>query len=443
MKSASQLLAALLLAGTIPAATAEPAIDRETLTRPLSGLSAGDTEQFLRGRSLFRQSWVIAPARDGEVDGLGPLYNRLACISCHAKNGRGGAPNRPDERMQSMLVRLSVPGRTPREAPRPHPVYGDQLNEEGIPGVPGEGRMQIRWRTHTVRLADGTRVELREPRTKFVELAYGKLGPILASLRVSPHVAGLGLLDAVPPSALEAMAGELRPDGIRGSVNRVVDRQTGATVVGRFGLKSNAPNLRQQIAGAFAGDMSITSDLFPGENCTPAQVACRRVPNGGQPELSTAQLDDITFYVAHLAPPPRRDETSPLVVRGAVAFAGFGCAACHRPNLRTGDNPQYPALAQREFAPYTDLLVHDMGTRLADGRPDHLAGGRQWRTAPLWGLGLLAAINEDVGFLHDGRARNFEEAILWHGGEAEKARQRYAAAPASLRRALIAFLHSL
>lgn len=443
MRTAATLLATLLLAAAGPAAPAEPAIDRETLTRPLPDLSADDTERFLRGRGLFRQSWVIAPARDHEVDGLGPLYNRLACISCHAKNGRGGAPSRPDERMQSMLVRLSVPGRKPGETPRAHPVYGDQLNEEGIPGIPGEGRVQIRWRTHTVRLADGTCVELREPRTTFVELAYGKLGPVLTSLRVSPHVAGLGLLDAVPASTLEAMAAEAQPDGIRGSVNRVADRRTGALAVGRFGLKSNMPNLRQQIAGAFVGDMSITSELFPDENCTPAQTACRRAPHGGKPELSAAQLDDITFYVAHLAPPPRRNDTAPEVVRGAAAFAGFGCAACHRPTLSSGDSPQYPALAHREFAPYTDLLLHDMGPRLADGRPDHLAGGRQWRTAPLWGLGALAAINEDVGFLHDGRARNIEEAILWHGGEAEKARQRYAGAPAERRRALIAFLRSL
>lgn len=443
MKTASTLLIPLLLAAACHATGAEPSIDRETLTRPLPGLSSSDQERFLRGRSLFRQSWVISPAKDREVDGLGPLYNRLACISCHAKNGRSGAPSHPNERMQSMLVRLSVPGRTHREDPLPHPVYGDQLNEEGIPGVPGEGRVQIRWRSHTVHLADGTRVELREPKTKFVELAYGKLGPTLTSLRVSPHVAGLGLLDAVPAKVLEAMAAEARPDGVQGSINRVEDRQTNTLAVGRFGLKSNMPNLRQQIAGAFVGDMSITSELFPAENCTPAQTACRRAPDGGRPELSPAQLDDITFYVAHLAPPPRRNESSPEVIRGAAAFSGFGCAVCHRPILSSGDSPQYPALAHREFAPYTDLLVHDMGPRLADGRPDHLASGRQWRTAPLWGLGLLAAINEDVGFLHDGRARNFEEAILWHGGEAEKARQRYVAAPAEVRRALIAFLHSL
>lgn len=437
------LIGALLLATATPGHGADPLIDRDALTRPIAELSTDDTARFLRGRSLFRQSWVIAPARDSEVDGLGPLYNRLACLSCHARNGRGGAPETPGERMQSMLVRLSLPGGRAGEAPRPHPVYGDQLNEEGIPGVPGEGRVQIRWIKQTIRLADGTRVERRKPHTRFVELAYGKLGPVLTSLRVSPHVAGLGLLDAVPDETLEAMAAETKPDGIRGTVNRVDDRQTGTRAAGRFGLKSNAPNLRQQIAGAFVGDMSITSDIFPEENCTARQQACRQAPHGGRPELSREQLDDIVFYVAHLAPPPRRNEASPAVIRGSAVFAGMGCVACHRPALSTAANTQYPLLAQREFAPYTDLLLHDMGSALADGRPDHQASGRQWRTAPLWGLGVLNAINPNVGFLHDGRARNAEEAILWHGGEAKKSRQRYVAAPAEERRALIAFLNSL
>ncbi len=423
--------------------TAQAQGEREQLSQPLPGLSADQMSQFLRGRSLFRQSWVIAPSRDSEVDGLGPLYNRLACISCHAKNGRGGAPATPDERMQSMLVRLSVPGRSADGAPKPHPVYGDQLNEEGIPGVHGEGRVQIAWQPVPTQLADGTRLELRKPKIRFVELAYGDLGRVLTSLRVSPHVAGLGLLDAVPAATLEAMTKEKYPDGISAAVNRVKDAKTGQLVVGRFGLKANAPNLRQQIAGAFVGDMSITSELFPHENCTPAQTACRKAPHGGQPELSHEQLDDIEFYVAHLAPPPRRNVDAPQVRQGEMAFTAFGCAACHRPTLTSGEHPRYPLLSNRSFAPYTDLLLHDMGQALADGRPDFQANGRQWRTPPLWGLGLLQAINENVGFLHDGRARTAEEAILWHGGEAGTARHRYAAADSAQRSALLAFLESL
>lgn len=425
----------LLLAGamlTLPAVAQEPVPDRDLLTRPLPGLNTKELERFMLGRSLFRQSWVIAPAADTAVDGLGPLYNRLACISCHPKNGRGGAPSGPQERMQSMLVRLSVAG----SPPRPHPVYGDQLNEEGIPGVPGEGRAEVHWQEKEVRLADGHLVRLRFPEIRFVELAYGEIGPVLVSPRVGPHVAGLGLLDAVDARTLTAMAGAAKPDGVTGKVNRIGGQ------AGRFGLKANTAKLRGQIAGAFLGDMSITSPLFPSENCTPAQSACKQAPNGGKPELSGRQLDDITFYLAHLAPPPRRNSKAAAVKRGELLFAGFGCAVCHRPTLQTGNSP-HRLLRKRSFSPYTDLLVHDMGPGLADHRPDHAATGSEWRTAPLWGIGALAAINKKVGFLHDGRARTLEEAILWHGGEAEAARQRYGQADADSRRELIEFLNSL
>lgn len=428
------LLAGALLLAALPGFAEPSTVDRDILTRPLPGLNDEELQRFLRGRSLFRQSWVIAPASDTEVDGLGPLYNRIACISCHPRNGRGGAPSGPQERMQSMLVRLSVPG----SPPRPHPVYGDQLNEEGIPGVTGEGRAEIRWQTQNMTLADGHVVELRIPELRFVELAYGDIGPVLVSPRVGPHVAGLGLLDAVDARTLAALAREPKTDGVTGQVNRL-GRQR---LAGRFGLKANTANLRGQIAGAFHGDLSITSPLFPRENCTPAQPACRKTPNGGQPELSAGQLDDITFYVAHLAPPPRRNTEAPEVKRGETLFTAFGCAACHRPTLHTGRSP-HRLLDRRPFSPYTDLLLHDMGPALADNRPDHAASGRQWRTAPLWGIGMLAAINENVGFLHDGRARTIEEAILWHDGEGEAARRRYSEADAATRRDLIEFLNSL
>lgn len=436
------LLLAALLAASISLQAAPP-IDREALNKPLPGLSADETERFQRGRSLFRQSWVISPAKDSEVDGLGPLYNRLACISCHAKNGRGGAPEKPGERMESMLVRLSVPGRNAHGGPLPHPAYGDQLNEEGIPGVPGEGRAHLHWHQRQVHLSDGRKVMLRFPTVSFSELAYGKLGGALVSLRVSPHVAGSGLLDAVDGRTLEALAAEKKPDGVRGTVNRIKDAKTGQTLAGRFGLKANMPNLRRQIAGAFVGDMGITSPIFPAQNCTPAQKACATAINGGSPELTPKQLDDVEFYLGNLAPPPRRQTDEPTVRQGESLFASLGCATCHRPSMVTGDYPPNPRLSRQTFAAYSDLLLHDMGPQLADGRPDHLASGRQWRTAPLWGLGILATINENTGLLHDGRARTAEEAILWHGGEARTARQRYVRASKEQRNALLAFLDSL
>jgi CxxC motif-containing protein (DUF1111 family) len=440
------LLAGLL--GALPDAARadqapEPVALREAYTQPLPGLSEQEREQFFRGRSVFRQSWVVAPAND-RAAGLGPLYNRLSCISCHQKNGRGRSPDGPDERMLSMLVRLSVPGRDEHGGPKPHPAYGGQLNDEGIPGVPAEGRAAIRWRNLAPQtLAGGEKVVLRRPLVSFENLAYGKQGKMQYSLRVGQPVYGLGLLEAVPEATILAIAAESKPDGVKGSANRVWDAAAQHTTLGRFGFKANMPNLRQQSAGAMQGDLGMTSSLFPEENCMPAQKACRAAPSGGHPELSDADLDAVEFYLANLAPPPRRKADDAQVRRGEQFFADAGCAACHRPTLQTGPSERFPLTANRQIAPYTDLLVHDMGKGLADNRPDYQANGRQWRTPPLWGIGLVPLINEHSQFLHDGRARNLQEAVLWHDGEARRSRLRYAAAPPATRRALLAFLESL
>lgn len=415
---------------------------RDALSQPMSGLSASEREQFFHGRSLFNQSWVVAPAADSQVDGLGPLYNRLACMSCHAHNGRGLPPERSGERLQSMLVRLSLPGAGPHGGPRPHPVYGDQFNEEGIPGVPGEGRIQLRWQTVQHQALDGRRYALRRPKLAFTELAYGPLGAVLTSPRVGQPMIGMGLLDAVPASALQAMAAEAKPDGIRGQVNPVWNPQTGQSEAGRFGHKANMPSLRSQIAGAFLGDLGITSSLHPSENCSARQTACQRAPHGGSPELSDTQLDAITFYLAHLAVPARRARDQPEVQRGEALFAQLGCAHCHRPQLHTGPSA-FPRLGGRTLAAYTDLLLHDMGPGLADGRPDFAASGQHWRTAPLWGIGLTATVSDASRYLHDGRARNLTEAILWHDGEARRARQRFERLHPGDRAAVLRFIQSL
>ena len=441
------VIMAVLFAANVAGETYQPASvaddSREAFTHPVAGISDVQREQFFRGRSLFQHSWIVAPSADKEFVGLGPLYNRLACASCHQKGGRGHAPNEPQERMQSMLVRLSVPGVGPHGAPKPHPAYGGQLNEEAVPGVPAEGRASIYWQETSATLADGTVVALRWPRLEFAELAYGSLTDTLTSLRVAPTVIGLGLLETVPVVDLENRAREHKPDGVTGRVNRVWDEQKHATVVGRFGLKANAPNVRQQIAGAFIGDLGITSVMFPDENCTPVETACRNAPSGGHPELTEKELDDIEFYVAHLAPPARRDTVNEHVKNGEAMFMTAGCAVCHQPTLPTGRHSKYSLLSNRAIAPYTDLLIHDMGENLADHRPDYRASGRDWRTPPLWGIGLVESINEAANFLHDGRARNFEEAILWHSGEGQTARDRYARLEKSEREDLIRFLHSL
>lgn len=454
MRTAGRLrrrLGALALAAGLSACAAhasEAAVtvadaSREAYSLPFPGLSEGELQRFLRGRALFRQVWLQAPAQDEDSDGLGPLYNRMTCIGCHPNNGRGRAPDGPQQRMQSMLVRLSVPGRDAWGGARPHPAYGDQFNEEALPGVAAEGRAVLDWELAEVELGDGERVELRRPRIGFRELGYGPMGEVLLSARVAPPVFGLGLLEAVPVATLEALAAEDKPDGVRGRLNRVHDVASASLAAGRFGLKANVPDLRQQVAAAMLGDLGMTSALFPQQNCTAVQRACAAAADGGRPELSSLQLDDLEFYFAHLAVPARRTPQAPEVRRGEALFAASGCALCHRPQLHTGTHARFARLSAQRIEAYTDLLVHDMGAGLADGRPDFDAGGREWRTPPLWGIGLAARVNGNGQFLHDGRARTLAEAILWHGGEAQAARDRFAALPRADRDALIAFLNSL
>lgn len=415
---------------------------REAYAQPFAGLSEAELAQFFRGRNLFRQSWVIAPARDTAV-GLGPLYNRIACVSCHPKNGRGRAPDDASERMQSMLVRLSVPGTTAQGGPKPHPRYGNQLNEEGVPGVPGEGRAQVQSEYQTVEFADGTPIRLRKPQLTFSELNYGELEPVQTSARIGPVVFGLGLLDAVSEKDLLELAQQPKADGIKGKVNHVWDIVSQQTRIGRFGAKANAASLRSQTVEAMLGDLGITSNLLPKENCLPHQQACLQALSGGSPELKDEQLADLEFYFRHLAVPARRHTRNPQVKAGEKIFSAIGCAICHLPQLHTAQGYPHEHLANLIIQPYTDLLLHDMGEGLADDRPDFQASGREWRTPPLWGIGLTEFINEYQSYLHDGRAQTFAEAILWHGGEAERARERYRKLPGTERAALDQFLLSL
>ena len=401
------------------------------------------------GRGLVRQTWVISPSVDPRIAGLGPTYNRPACISCHPRNGRGEAPATQDEPMRSMLVRLSIPGKDAHGGPRPEPVYGDQLNEFGIPGVSGEGEAFLEWEMHRERLADGTEVELRAPQIKFRHLGYGALSAkLMTSARVAPSIFGLGLLEAVPEADILALAKAQKAakQGVAGQPNYVWDAKRQRHTLGRFGWKANQPTVRQQIAGALAGDMGITTELSPEPNCTPAQTACAasQEKNGEQhPELSATDLDEMALYHYILAVPEPRHQDAPQIRRGKALFAAAGCASCHQPELKTGAFPAFPALAGQNIHPYTDLLLHDMGQGLADHRPDYQANGRQWRTPPLWGIGLTQTVNGHPHLLHDGRARNFLEAILWHDGEARQAKENIRKMSPSEREALLKFLGAL
>lgn len=437
-------------AGGAFSATIVPGAEHEAFQQiAWKKIPANLRDSILQGRSLTRQTWVISPTLERDIGGLGPTYNRPSCVSCHPGNGRGEAPALASDAMRGMLVRLSIPGKDAHGGPKPEPNYGDQLNELGVPGVPGEGEAFLEWQTRKERLADGQEVELRWPKIGFRNLGHGPLHKkLMTSVRIAPPIYGLGLLEAVPEADILAIAKTQKAagDGVAGQPNRVWDAGHQREVFGRFGWKANQPTTRQQIAGALAGDMGVTSDISPEPNCPPAQSACAAVKakmGEKHPEITTANLDNMALYHFALAVPDARRQDDPKVIAGGTQFSVAGCAVCHRPELRTGPFPGLPALSGQTIHPYTDLLLHDMGSELADGRPDYRASGRQWRTPPLWGIGLVEAVNGKLALLHDGRARNFLEAILWHGGEAEKAKEAVRRMSASEREALLEFLKAL
>lgn len=429
---------------------------RNAFSFPLATLSDEERTRFAVGNSFFRRNWVEAPSSTAARDGLGPHFIARSCGGCHVQDGRGAPPDatrRPPEAPVALLMRLSVPGLGEHGGVRPEPVYGDQFNPAAVPGVRPEGRVTIRVEPVAGRFADGTRYRLMRPVYGFAELGYGPMAAdVLVGPRIAPQLAGVGLLEAIPEAEILKNAADQAAAGgpVRGQPNRVWDDLAGELRLGRFGWKANVATLAQQTAGAFVGDIGITSAQHPQPPCTAAQADCRAAPGGGRdggPEIDERTLGDVVFYQATLAPAARRRADDPRVQRGQALFHAAGCAACHRPSYVTGESP-FPALASPQLAgqrihPYTDLLLHDLGEGLADGRPDFQASGRQWKTPPLWGLGLIRGVNGHQRLLHDGRADGVLEAVLWHGGEAEPARQHVLRLNRAERDALVRFVESL
>lgn len=426
--------------------------DHNAFSLPSANLPPLRRLDFSVGNSFFRNPWVIAPATTTARDGIGPLMNTNACQNCHIKDGRGHPPGPDAASSVSMLVRVSIPADEQHQALLerlgnvPEPVYGGQLQDMANPGVEPEVRIRVDYRPVEVELDDGTQITLRGPELKLDQLAYGPLHPqAQLSARVAPPMIGLGLLEAIPEAAILANADpdDQDGDGISGRANRVWNTRTQSTDLGRFGWKAGVPTLEQQNAQAFASDMGLTSALATLDDCTEAQLACRAAAHGGTPEVSDKLLDAVTFYTRNLGVPARRNVDDAEVLRGKSLFHQAGCAKCHVPTFTTAAEGVEPELANQTIRPYTDLLLHDMGEGLADHRPEFIANGREWRTPPLWGIGLTEAVSGHTQFLHDGRARNLLEAILWHGGEAEQAREAVMAFDRDERAALLAFLESL
>jgi CxxC motif-containing protein (DUF1111 family) len=403
-------------------------------------------DPFFNGNSLFNRNWTTAPASTSATDGLGPTFNARSCSGCHFKDGRGRPPLSEDEPMTSMLLRLSVPGADEHGGPMPEPTYGGQLNPLGILGVPGEGDARVVTQLNDGRYDDGVEYQLSTPSYELRDLAFGEMAEgTMVSPRTAPQMIGLGLLQAIDEADLLARADpdDTDENGISGRPNRVWDVASGSVMLGRFGWKANQPRLEQQNSGAFLGDIGITSPLFPRENCTSAQPDCSDAPSGGAPELDADHVTQVDYYSKYLAVPARRDYTDPEVRRGEALFGELGCANCHTTTFKTGIVVDDPELSSQTIHPYTDLLLHDMGEALADGRPDFEADGNEWRTPPLWGIGLFEDVNDHTRYLHDGRARNLEEAVLWHGGEAEATTHAFKALSQTERDALLRFLGSL
>ncbi|MEM7075007.1 MAG: di-heme oxidoredictase family protein [Pseudomonadota bacterium] len=442
------------------AATVRAATTQNAFSLPSGNVSFEDELDFRVGNGLFKKLWVSSPSSTLASDGLGPLYNARSCQRCHVKDGRGHTPNGPDDTAISMFLRVSVPG-GPEDAvagiedyiaTRPEPTYGTQLQDFSLPGHPAEYRLQIDYEEIAVPLSGGETASLRKPTYTAADLGYGAMHPdAMFSPRIAPQMIGLGLLEAIPAAdiLINADPEDADGDGISGRPNIAWSVEYDRPMLGRFGLKAGTPTLRHQSAEAFAGDIGISTSLFPAPwgDCSAAQPNCRQAPHGDGDirrfEVDDIALDLVTFYSRNLGVPARRDVDDPEVLHGKRVFYQTGCISCHVPKFVTHRLNDQPEQSFQLIWPYTDLLLHDMGPGLADNRPEARANGSEWRTPPLWGIGLTEQVSGHTYFLHDGRARSLLEAVLWHGGEAARQRDAVITMPPEDRAALIRFLESL
>jgi len=407
----------------------------QAFSNPAANLSMENLDKHLVGDVNFEQTFVKAPAPVNS--GLGPLFNNVSCINCHIADGRGRPPI-GSEALETMLIRISVDGTAENGGPNPVPGFGGQLQDKSIFGFEPEGNVIITYTEISGNYPDGTPYSLRKP-------TYQLNGQVPSGVNISPRVApfvfGLGLLEAISEVDILANADEFDSDGdgISGKPNYVYDDRDQTTKLGRFGWKANQPNLYQQSTAAYVNDIGVTNPLYQLENCHDNAV-CDTLDD--DPEITNEILESVELYVQTLAVPGRRNFDASDVISGKELFNSVGCSNCHTPSYTTG-NHQLSELSKQRIFPYTDLLLHDMGEELADNRTDFRADGKEWRTPPLWGIGLVIVVNGHTNFLHDGRARNLEEAILWHGGEAEQSKLNYINLKKSEREKIITFLNSL
>jgi CxxC motif-containing protein (DUF1111 family) len=373
--------------------------------------------------------------------GLGPIFNNQSCGFCHVADGRGKAPM-AGEALSSLLLRISIPGEGPHGEPLAVPGFGGQLQQRGIFGVLAEAGINVSYTETSYQFPDGEQYTLRKPMYTIVNPYIPMPGGVMVSARMATPVFGLGLLEAIDESAIlnKADEGDSDGDGISGKPNYVYDIMSGTTKLGRFGWKAAQPSIIQQSAAAYVEDIGVTSMIFPSESSWGQSQYDNK---NDDHELGDSTLYAVAYYIKTLAVPGRRNANDATVKNGKLLFNSIGCARCHVSSYTTKADMAFPEVSNQLIYPYTDLLLHDMGGDLADNRPDFKASGNEWRTAPLWGIGLTTTVNGHNNFLHDGRARSLTEAIMWHGGEAGGAKQKFESLSKSNRDALLKFLASL
>lgn len=407
-------------------------------SQPIGGLSKQEEDVHTDGDALFDAIFVTAGNKVNS--GIGPLYNNNSCNACHPNDGRAIFPKDLNT-TTGFFLRISS-GNDPIMGPIDAKGFGGQLQQMAVPGLKPEVKFRVQYSPRVETFADGTKVVLQKPTYS----VYDPYIPLPASYELSPRLAmpviGLGLLEYIPESEILSYAdpSDKNGDEISGRPNYVWNAEHKRTELGRFGWKANTSTVREQTAGAMANDMGLSNPIFPVE-------PCRNQSNGDDGkyngiEISPSQLDAVEFYCQTLGVPARRNIKDNGVRRGEYLFTELGCALCHIPTMKTGSG-KIKALSNQTIHAYTDMLLHDMGDGLADNRSDFLATGNEWKTRPLWGIGLTVTVNNHENYLHDGRAKTLEEAILWHGGEARTAKDKYKALSKTDRNNLIKFLRSL
>lgn len=353
-----------------------------------------------------------------------------------------GTPGRVPAALVLQLSRRLPAG----QGTAPDPVYGENINPSAIEGVVPEAEVSVEWQIETGRYPDGTVYELRRPRFQISKLGYGPFAAdTVISARLAQPIIGVGLLEAIPESELLRLADpeDRDGDGVSGRPNWV-RTPSGERALGRFGWKASQSSVLSQTVAAAHAEMGLTTTWHPLPACTSLQRECREAAaRTGSPELADADVARLVHFQRALGVPARRATIEPGVTRGAALFVSTGCASCHRTTFRVADVPGLPALTGATIHPFTDLLLHDMGADLADDSSAAEASGAEWRTPPLWGLSRTREVVGEVSLLYDGRARSVEEAILWHGGEAEAARARFMHLSRADREALLSFLGTL